>query len=129
MDERLKLIIDICKIILNSTSKSNSRTGCERSGAAVGFALPLVEKSVALMFLLPHQEPLVPRPFHPSIKCQIRVFWKSICHACCRLLFHCVFCFSTGLQYRFHPLPSFLKTLPEYPFKITPSAMPVPPPM
>jgi hypothetical protein len=24
---------------LNSTSKCNSRTGCERSGAAVGFAL------------------------------------------------------------------------------------------
>ena len=26
-------------IYLNSTSKCNSRTGCERSGAAVGFAL------------------------------------------------------------------------------------------
>jgi hypothetical protein len=61
------------------------------------------------MSLLLHQKPLVLIPFQPGIKCQIRVFWKHLFHAYCRLLLHCAFCFSIVPLYRFHQLQQYQK--------------------
>ena len=76
-------------------------------------ALPIWRSRIIMPLLLDHQ-PLEPIPFHPSIKYQIRAFWKFPYHAYCHLLLRCVFCSSTALQYRFHQFQQYLKRYPEH---------------
>ncbi len=69
---------------------------------------------MALTSSLPHRGPLVPTPFRPGIRYQIRAFWMSLCRAYFHRLFDDAFCFSTVHQYRFHLLKQFLKIRLEY---------------